>query len=147
MTIGWKDIFSFAFVSLSTLFLFQIAKTFISPSWLPATEIDSPGQVEVKDVTDSSALISWNLPVAPVDRVTMFYMPSSDPSDETTVDVSPPNKQYNTDNLRPDTEYTVSIISRRGEATSDPVTTTFTTGESLLKIKKRNTHSILIYAW
>uniref|UniRef100_A0A3B5MJ37 Uncharacterized protein n=1 Tax=Xiphophorus couchianus TaxID=32473 RepID=A0A3B5MJ37_9TELE len=91
------------------------------------TKIDSPGQVEVKDVTDSSALISWNLPVAPVDRVTMFYMPSSDPSDETTVDVSPPDKQYNTDNLRPDTEYTVSIISRRGEATSDPVTTTFTT--------------------
>ncbi|XP_032424932.1 tenascin isoform X2 [Xiphophorus hellerii] len=91
------------------------------------TKIDSPGQVEVKDVTDSSALISWNLPVAPVDRVTMFYMPSSDPSDETKVDVSPPDKQYNTDNLRPDTEYTVSIISRRGEATSDPVTTTFTT--------------------
>ncbi|XP_016518253.1 tenascin isoform X5 [Poecilia formosa] len=91
------------------------------------TKIDSPRQVEVKDVTDSSALISWYLPVAPVDRVTMFYMPSSDPSDETTVDVSPPDKQYNTDNLRPDTEYTVSIISRRGEATSDPVTTTFTT--------------------
>ncbi|XP_044000762.1 tenascin isoform X1 [Gambusia affinis] len=91
------------------------------------TKIDSPRQVEAKDVTDSSALISWYLPVAPVDRVTMFYMPSSDPSDETTVDVSPPDKQYNTDNLRPDTEYTVSIISRRGEATSDPVTTTFTT--------------------
>ncbi|XP_014887536.1 tenascin isoform X5 [Poecilia latipinna] len=91
------------------------------------TKIDSPRQVEVKDVTDSSALISWYLPVAPVDRVTMFYMPSSDPSDETTVDVSPPDKQYNTDNLRPDTEYTVSIISRHGETTSDPVTTTFTT--------------------
>ncbi|XP_008421676.1 tenascin isoform X2 [Poecilia reticulata] len=91
------------------------------------TKIDSPRQLEVKDVTDSSALISWYLPVAPVDRVAMFYMPSSDPSDGTTVDVSPPDKQYNTDNLRPDTEYTVSIISRRGEATSDPVTTTFTT--------------------
>ncbi|XP_054908317.1 tenascin isoform X7 [Poeciliopsis prolifica] len=91
------------------------------------TKIDSPRQVEVKDITDSSALISWYLPVAPVDRVTMFYMPRSDPSDETRVDVSPPDKQYNTDNLRPDTEYTVSIISRRGEATSDAVTTTFTT--------------------
>ncbi|KAM4720209.1 tenascin-like isoform 4-T4 [Anableps anableps] len=91
------------------------------------TKIDGPRQVEVKDVTDSSALISWYLPVAPVDKVTMFYMPSSNPSDETTVDVSPPDKQYNTDNLKPDTEYTVSIISRHGEATSDPVTTTFTT--------------------
>ncbi|XP_047228736.1 tenascin isoform X6 [Girardinichthys multiradiatus] len=92
------------------------------------TKTDGPGQVEVKDVTDSSALITWFLPVAPVDRITLFYMPSSDPSDETTVDVSPPDKQYNIDSLRPDTEYIVSIISRRGETTSDPATTTFTTG-------------------
>uniref|UniRef100_A0A1A7X0X3 Tenascin C n=1 Tax=Iconisemion striatum TaxID=60296 RepID=A0A1A7X0X3_9TELE len=91
------------------------------------TKIDGPRQVEVKDVTDSSALISWYLPVAPVDRVTMFYMPSSDPSYETTVDIFPPDKQYSVDSLRPDTEYTVSIISRRGDATSDPVTTSFTT--------------------
>uniref|UniRef100_A0A1A8JWT4 Tenascin C n=1 Tax=Nothobranchius kuhntae TaxID=321403 RepID=A0A1A8JWT4_NOTKU len=91
------------------------------------TKIDGPRQVEVKDVTDSSALISWNLPVAHVDRVTMFYMPSSDPSNETTVDIFPPDKQFSVDSLRPDTEYTVSIISRRGDATSDPVTTSFTT--------------------
>nr|XP_015798633.2 tenascin isoform X1 [Nothobranchius furzeri]XP_015798635.2 tenascin isoform X1 [Nothobranchius furzeri] len=91
------------------------------------TKIDGPRQVEVKDVTDSSALISWNLPVAHVDRVTMFYMPSSDPSNETTVDIFPPDKQYSVDSLRPDTEYTVSIISRRGDATSDPATTSFTT--------------------
>uniref|UniRef100_A0A8C6L036 Tenascin C n=1 Tax=Nothobranchius furzeri TaxID=105023 RepID=A0A8C6L036_NOTFU len=91
------------------------------------TKIDGPRQVEVKDVTDSSALISWNLPVAHVDRVTMFYMPSSDPSNETTVDIFPPDKQYSVDSLRPDTEYTVSIISRRGDATSDPATTSFMT--------------------
>ncbi|KAM4532401.1 tenascin-like [Fundulus diaphanus] len=91
------------------------------------TKIDGPRQVEVKDVTDSSALISWNLPVAPVDGVTLIYVPSSDPSDETTEDISPADKQYNMDGLRPDTEYTVSIISKRGEATSDPVTTTFAT--------------------
>ncbi|XP_072228122.1 tenascin-like [Leuresthes tenuis] len=91
------------------------------------TKIDGPRQAEVKDVTDSSALISWYLPVAPVDRVTMFYMPGSDPSDETTVDISPPDKQYSIASLKPDTEYTVSLISRSGDATSDPVTTTFTT--------------------
>ncbi|XP_041826708.1 tenascin isoform X5 [Melanotaenia boesemani] len=91
------------------------------------TKIDAPQQLEVKDVTESSALISWSLPVAPVDRVTMFYMPSSDPSDETTVDVSPPDKQYSIDSLRPDTEYTVSLISRSRDATSDPITTMFTT--------------------
>ncbi|XP_030598758.1 tenascin-like [Archocentrus centrarchus] len=91
------------------------------------TKIDGPRQVEVKDITDSSALISWSQPVAPMDRVTMFYMPSSDPSDENSVDISPPDKQYSIDGLRPDTEYTVSLISRSRDITSDPVTATFNT--------------------
>uniref|UniRef100_A0A669AW94 Tenascin C n=1 Tax=Oreochromis niloticus TaxID=8128 RepID=A0A669AW94_ORENI len=91
------------------------------------TKIDGPQQVEVKDITDSSALISWSQPVAPMDGITMFYMPSSDPSDENRVDISPPDKQYSIDGLRPDTEYTVSLISRSGDITSDPVTATFTT--------------------
>ncbi|KAL4004438.1 forkhead box protein O4 [Sarotherodon galilaeus] len=91
------------------------------------TKMDGPQQVEVKDITDSSALISWSQPVAPMDGITMFYMPSSDPSDENRVDISPPDKQYSIDGLRPDTEYTVSLISRSGDITSDPVTATFTT--------------------
>ncbi|KAG7215347.1 hypothetical protein INR49_022584 [Caranx melampygus] len=91
-------------------------------------KIDGPRQVEVKDVTDSSALVSWSQPVAPVDRVTMFYGPTSDPSDESSAEIPAPDKQYSIDNLRPDTEYRVSLISRSGDASSDPVTTTFTTG-------------------
>ncbi|XP_032395493.1 tenascin isoform X6 [Etheostoma spectabile] len=91
------------------------------------TKIDGPRQVEVKDVTDSSALVSWSQPVAPMDRLTMFYRPSSGPSDETSVDIPPPNKQHSIDSLRPDTEYKVSLISRSGGLTSDPVTATFTT--------------------
>ncbi|XP_022052937.2 tenascin isoform X2 [Acanthochromis polyacanthus] len=91
------------------------------------TKIDGPRQVEVKDVTDSSALISWSQPVAPMDKVTMFYRPSSNPSDETSVDIFPPDKQYSVDGLRSDTEYTVSLISRSGELSSDPATAAFTT--------------------
>ncbi|XP_076614634.1 tenascin-like [Chaetodon auriga] len=91
------------------------------------TKIDGPQQVEVKDVTDSSALVSWSQPVAPMDKVTMIYGPSSDPSDETRVEISPPDKQYSIDSLRPDTEYKVSLVSRSGDITSNPVTTTFTT--------------------
>ncbi|XP_071322842.1 tenascin isoform X3 [Trachinotus anak] len=91
------------------------------------TKIDGPRQVEVKDVTDSSALVSWSQPVAPMDKVTMFYRPTSDPSDESSAEIFPPDKQYSLDSLRPDTEYTVSLISRSGDVTSDPVTTTFTT--------------------
>ncbi|KAM9338176.1 tenascin-like [Symphorus nematophorus] len=91
------------------------------------TKIDGPRQVEVKDVTDSSALVGWAQPVAPMDRVTMFYGPSADPTDETSVDIFPPDKQYNIDGLSPDTEYKVSLVSRSGDISSDPVTTTFTT--------------------
>ncbi|XP_035523491.1 tenascin isoform X4 [Morone saxatilis] len=91
------------------------------------TKIDGPRQVEVKDVTDSSALVSWSEPVAPMDKVTMFYSPSYDPSDETNVDISPPDKQYSIDSLRPDTEYQVSLVAKSGDITSDPVTATFTT--------------------
>ncbi|KAM3599373.1 uncharacterized protein V6R79_004649 [Siganus canaliculatus] len=91
------------------------------------TRIDGPRQVDVKDITDSSALIGWSQPVAPVDKVTMFYAPSSDPADVTSVEVLPPDKQYSIDSLRPDTEYEVSLVSRSGDVNSDPVTTTFTT--------------------
>uniref|UniRef100_A0A7N5ZSK7 Zmp:0000000846 n=1 Tax=Anabas testudineus TaxID=64144 RepID=A0A7N5ZSK7_ANATE len=86
-----------------------------------------PRQVEVKDVTDSSALVSWSQPVVPMDRVTLYYRPTSDPSDETSAEIPPPDKQYSIDGLRPDTQYTVSLISRSGDLSSDPVTTTFTT--------------------
>uniref|UniRef100_A0A665U106 Zmp:0000000846 n=1 Tax=Echeneis naucrates TaxID=173247 RepID=A0A665U106_ECHNA len=93
------------------------------------TKIDGPRQVDVKDVSDSSALVSWSQPVAPMDRVTMFYGPTSDLSEKMSAEILPPEKHYGLDSLRPDTEYTVSLISRRGDITSDPVTTTFTTGE------------------
>ncbi|XP_029372058.1 tenascin-like isoform X1 [Echeneis naucrates] len=91
------------------------------------TKIDGPRQVDVKDVSDSSALVSWSQPVAPMDRVTMFYGPTSDLSEKMSAEILPPEKHYGLDSLRPDTEYTVSLISRRGDITSDPVTTTFTT--------------------
>uniref|UniRef100_A0A673B3T0 Zmp:0000000846 n=1 Tax=Sphaeramia orbicularis TaxID=375764 RepID=A0A673B3T0_9TELE len=91
------------------------------------TKVDGPQQVEVKDVTDSSALVSWSQPVVPVDKVIMFYGQSSDPSDETSVEIFSPDKQYSIDGLRPDTEYKVSLVSRMGDISSDPVTTTFTT--------------------
>ncbi|XP_056146263.1 LOW QUALITY PROTEIN: tenascin-like [Lampris incognitus] len=91
------------------------------------TKIDGPRHVDVKDVTDSSTLVTWSQPVAEVDGVTVFYGPSSDTPDQTRVDFSSSEKQYNIDNLRPDTEYQISLVSRRGDTTSNPVTLTFTT--------------------
>ncbi|XP_056875259.1 tenascin isoform X6 [Takifugu flavidus] len=91
------------------------------------TKIDAPQQVEVKDVTDTSALVGWSQPVASVDRITMFYGLTSDPSDTNSVEIFPPDKQYSVDGLRPDTEYKVTLISRRGDSTSDPVSASFST--------------------
>ncbi|XP_029565541.1 tenascin isoform X7 [Salmo trutta] len=91
------------------------------------TRIDGPRQVEVRDVTDSSGLVTWFHPVAQVDGVTVSYGPSSDPTERTSVDLSTSDKQYSIDSLSPDTEYQVSLVSRRGNSTSDPVTEIFTT--------------------
>lgn len=93
-----------------------------------SSEIDAPQQVEVKDVTDTSALVSWSQPVASVDRITMLYGLTSDPSDTNGVEISFPDKQYSVGGLRPDTEYKVTLISRRGDSASDPVSTSFVTG-------------------
>lgn len=79
-------------------------------------------------MTDTSALVGWSQPVASVDRITMFYGLTSDPSDTNSVEIFPPDKQHSIDGLRPDTNYKVTLISRRGDSTSDPVSTSFTTG-------------------
>ncbi|XP_062290380.1 tenascin-like isoform X3 [Scomber scombrus] len=91
------------------------------------TKLDGPPQVEVKDVSDSSALVSWSEPVSSIDKISMSYAPTSDPADETSADIFPPDKQYSIDSLKPDTEYQVSIMSHRGPHNSDIFTTTFTT--------------------
>ncbi|XP_013983686.2 tenascin-like isoform X2 [Salmo salar] len=91
------------------------------------TRIDGPRQVEVRDVTDCSGLVTWFQPVAQVDGVTVSYGPSSHPTERTSVDLSTSDKQYSIDSLSPDTEYQVSLISRRGDTTSEPVSEIFTT--------------------
>uniref|UniRef100_A0A6Q2YIB9 Zmp:0000000846 n=1 Tax=Esox lucius TaxID=8010 RepID=A0A6Q2YIB9_ESOLU len=91
------------------------------------TRIDGPRMVEVRDITDVSGLVTWFHPVAKVDGVTITYGPSSNPTERTTVDMSTTDKQYSIENLRPDTVYQVSLYSRRGDITSDPVNEIFTT--------------------
>uniref|UniRef100_A0A3P9IHN5 Zmp:0000000846 n=1 Tax=Oryzias latipes TaxID=8090 RepID=A0A3P9IHN5_ORYLA len=94
------------------------------------TKIDGPQQVEVKDVTESSALVSWYLPVAPVDRVGVFYAPGSDPSAQTAVDVPPSDKQLSMDGLRPDTQYTVTRSGPLNAFTDNSVTLEWTNSQA-----------------
>ncbi|XP_038868789.1 tenascin-like isoform X2 [Salvelinus namaycush] len=91
------------------------------------TKIDSPREVNVRDVTDTTALVTWFLPVAIVDGVSVTYGPNDNPSDRNTVELSSSETQHHLGSLNPDTEYEVSLMAKRGEMTSVPVSETFLT--------------------
>ncbi|NWS88327.1 TENA protein, partial [Toxostoma redivivum] len=91
------------------------------------TKLDAPSQVEAKDVTDTTALITWSKPLAEVEGVELTYGPKDIPGDRTTIDLSEDENQYSIGNLRPHTEYEVTLISRRGSMESDPVKEVFVT--------------------
>lgn len=98
---------------------------------LSSTVIDAPSQVDVRDVTDTTALITWFQPVAQVDGISVSYGPITD-IDRNTIELSSMDTQYHLAELYPHTEYEVSLMARRGEMTSFPVYGTFTTGKKTL---------------
>ncbi|NWV81139.1 TENA protein, partial [Dasyornis broadbenti] len=91
------------------------------------TKLDAPSQVEAKDVTDTTALITWSKPLAEVEGIELSYGPKDIPGDRTTIDLSEDENQYSIGNLRPHTEYEVTLVSRRGDMESDPVKEVFVT--------------------
>ncbi|KAL7392070.1 hypothetical protein ABVT39_019135 [Epinephelus coioides] len=91
------------------------------------TMIDAPSQVDVRDVTDTTALVTWFQPVAEVDGVSVSYGPSSNPADRNMVELSSTDTQYHLVGLTPDAQYEVSLLARRGERTSIPVYESFLT--------------------
>ncbi|XP_018432476.1 PREDICTED: tenascin [Nanorana parkeri] len=108
---------------------------------LTTTRLDAPSEVDVKDVTDTSALITWMKPLAQIDGVSLTYGTGNEP--RTTVELSEDESQFAMNDLRPDTEYEVILISRRGEMTSSPVSETFTTDldspKNLKKVSQTDT--------
>lgn len=106
-------------------------KSPFSPLFCLVTELDAPSQVEAKDVTDTTALITWTKPLAEVESVELIYGPKDTPGDRTSIGLSEDENQYSIGNLRPHTEYEVTLVSRRGDMESDPVKETFVTGEGL----------------
>uniref|UniRef100_A0A665UZH7 Tenascin C n=1 Tax=Echeneis naucrates TaxID=173247 RepID=A0A665UZH7_ECHNA len=85
------------------------------------TMIDAPSQVDVRDVTDTTALVTWFQPVASVDGISVSYGPSSNPADRSVVELSSTDTQYHLGGLTPDTQYEVSLTAQTGERTSVPV--------------------------
>ncbi|XP_063208896.1 tenascin isoform X2 [Chroicocephalus ridibundus] len=91
------------------------------------TKLDAPSQIEAKDVTDTTALITWSKPLAEIEGIELTYGPKDVPGDRTTIDLSEDENQYSIGNLRPHTEYEVTLVSRRGDMESDPVKEVFVT--------------------
>uniref|UniRef100_A0A8C0IW26 Tenascin C n=1 Tax=Chelonoidis abingdonii TaxID=106734 RepID=A0A8C0IW26_CHEAB len=91
------------------------------------TKLDGPSQIEARDVTDTTALITWFKPLAEIDDMELTYGPKDVPGDRTTIDLSEDESQYSIGNLKPHTEYEVTLISRRGDMASDPVNEIFVT--------------------
>uniref|UniRef100_A0A8C0CRS2 Tenascin n=1 Tax=Balaenoptera musculus TaxID=9771 RepID=A0A8C0CRS2_BALMU len=92
------------------------------------TRLDAPSQIEVKDVTDTTALITWSKPLAEIDSIELTYGIKDVPGDRTSIDLTHEENQYSIGSLKPDTDYEVSLISRRADMSSIPARETFTTG-------------------
>ncbi|XP_058015692.1 tenascin isoform X4 [Ahaetulla prasina] len=96
-------------------------------SKIVTTKLDAPSQIEAKDVTDTTVLITWFRPLAELDGLELTYGPKDTPGDRTSIDLSEDEIQYSIGNLKPHVEYEVTLVSRRGLMTSDPITETFVT--------------------
>lgn len=92
--------------------------------------IDSPNQVDIRDVTDTTALVTWSAPVAEVEEVSISYGPSSDPADRTVVELPSTESQYHLGGLHPDTYYEVSLTAHKGDWSSQAVHQTLLTGRT-----------------
>ncbi|XP_025969634.2 tenascin isoform X2 [Dromaius novaehollandiae] len=113
------------------------------------TKLDAPSQIEAKDVTDTTALITWSKPLAEIEGIELTYGPKDVPGDRTTIDLSEDENQYSLGNLKPHTEYEVMLISRRGDMESDPMKEVFVTDLDAPKNLKRvsQTDSSITLEW
>ncbi|XP_062446654.1 tenascin isoform X1 [Rhea pennata] len=113
------------------------------------TKLDAPSQIEAKDVTDTTALITWSKPLAEIEGIELTYGPKDVPGDRTTIDLSEDENQYSLGNLKPHTEYEVTLISRRGDMESDPMKEVFVTDLDAPKNLKRvsQTDSSITLEW
>ncbi|XP_061622366.1 tenascin isoform X3 [Phyllopteryx taeniolatus] len=91
------------------------------------TRIDAPSQVNIRDVTDTTALVTWFQPVADVDGISVSFGPGPSPADHSVVELSSTDTQYHLGGLIPDILYEVSLTARKGDQSSVPVYESFLT--------------------
>ncbi|XP_062862520.1 fibronectin 1a [Trichomycterus rosablanca] len=90
-----------------------------------ATKPDVPTNLRLSDVTEDSALMTWSAPKAKVTGYRLFLTLAG--SNPTQLRIPGHLKQYTLLNLQPDTPYTATLHSEKGNVVSEGVTVTFKT--------------------
>uniref|UniRef100_UPI00398F100E tenascin-R-like n=1 Tax=Pristiophorus japonicus TaxID=55135 RepID=UPI00398F100E len=94
-----------------------------------STLIDGPNQITIREVADTFAFVEWAPPRAHVDHILLSYGLASGMSEKTTLRLQPTLSQYSLQNLRPASQYQVSVSGIHEYGQSRPVTAGFTTGK------------------
>ncbi|KAJ6665358.1 hypothetical protein lerEdw1_004407 [Lerista edwardsae] len=90
------------------------------------TRLDGPTHLRFVNETDSTVLVVWKPPRAPITgyQLTLGFTRGGQPRQYT---VGPSASKYPLRNLQPGTEYTVSLVAVKGNQQSHPETGVFTT--------------------
>uniref|UniRef100_A0A3B3S205 Fibronectin n=1 Tax=Paramormyrops kingsleyae TaxID=1676925 RepID=A0A3B3S205_9TELE len=94
-----------------------------------ATKLDAPTNVGYRNVTEGSAVIIWGAPRATISGYRLFL--SVEGSNVKQLKIPPRLSRYTLLNLRPDTQYTVTLHSEKDSVLSEGVNVTFTTGRPM----------------
>ncbi|KAM4551984.1 tenascin-R isoform 2-T2 [Odontesthes bonariensis] len=81
----------------------------------------------LSEVTSDSVSVTWNAPAPPADLFILSYS-SADGTDTSKVTLDGSKTRSLVQGLLPSTHYTVSLITIQGDATSEPITASLTTG-------------------
>uniref|UniRef100_A0A1A8IR78 Tenascin R (Restrictin, janusin) n=1 Tax=Nothobranchius kuhntae TaxID=321403 RepID=A0A1A8IR78_NOTKU len=91
------------------------------------TGIRPVSHLYVSEVTSDSVLVAWTSPAPPADLFILSYS-SADGTDTSKVTLDGSKMRSLVQGLLPSTHYTVSLITIQGDVTSEPITTSLTTG-------------------
>lgn len=89
----------------------------------------------LSEVTSDSVLVAWSAPAPPADLFILSYS-SADGTDTSKVTLDGSKTASLIQGLLPSTPYTISLITIQADVTSDPITASLTTGETLRETRE-----------
>lgn len=84
----------------------------------------------LSEVTSDSVSVAWSAPAPPADLFILSFS-SADGTDSSKLTLEGAKTRLMVEGLLPSTQYTISLITIQGDITSEPITASLTTGETL----------------